>query len=75
MVFQFLNKNKKYILFLLVVFIFLYPSFSFAAYPKLVSTITNAFDSIKTWIVRIATPAAAVAIRFRFSYAEIQLWR
>ena len=37
-------------------------SFSFAAYPKLVNTITNAFETIETWLLRIATPAAAVAV-------------
>ena len=64
-------KNKKFIFLSFLMFLFLFPTFSFAAYPKLVSTITAAFDSIKTWIVRIATPAAAVAVRFRFYYAEI----
>ena len=38
-------------------------SFSFgASYPKLVTTITSAFSTIETWLIRIATPAAAVAV-------------
>ena len=64
-------KNKKITFLLFLIFLFLFSTFSFAAYPKLVSTITAAFDSIQTWIVRIATPAAAVAVRFRFYYAKI----
>ena len=66
-----------YIFFLSVIFVLFYPSVSFAAYPKLISTIINAFESIKTWIIRIATPAAAVAVRHRGVYAKIQFpgWR
>lgn len=37
-------------------------NFCYAAYPKLVSTITNAFDTIESWLIRISTPAAAVAV-------------
>jgi len=64
-----------YILFLSFIILIFYPSISFAAYPKLISTIINAFESIKTWIIRIATPAAAVAVRYWSIYAKIQLWR
>ena len=51
-----------YILVLVFVFLNCFCSFSFAAYPKLVNTITNAFETIETWLLRIATPAAAVAV-------------
>jgi len=61
----------KYILFLSIIFVIFYPTSSFAAYPKLISTVINAFESIKTWIIRIATPAAAVAVRHRRIYAKI----
>ena len=37
-------------------------TFSFGAYPKLVSTITSAFETIESWLLRISTPAAAVAV-------------
>lgn len=30
--------------------------------PQIVGKITSAFDSIKGWIIKIATPAAAVAV-------------
>ena len=57
---------KKYKLFysLLLSFIFL-GSFSinvFAADPKLISTIDSAFKKIESYIVKISTPAAAVAV-------------
>jgi len=35
---------------------------SFAATPKLVSKLENAFKDIESWILKISTPAAAVAV-------------
>ena len=59
--------NKK--IFLFSFFIIFFTIFYFnlsitvnAAYPALISTIFNAFDKIKSWLIRLATPAAAVAI-------------
>ena len=46
-------------------------SVTYAAYPKLVSKILNGFEIIKTWIIKIATPAAAVAVRNRSFYEKI----
>ena len=49
----------------LLFFIFLnsLSSFSFAwGDPQIVSKITSAFESIKDWFLKIATPAAAVAV-------------
>ena len=60
-----------YILFLSIIFIFTLSNISFGAYPKLIATMFNAFQEIKTWIIRIATPAAAVAVRHRSLYEEI----
>ena len=60
-----MKKKKFLLLFFIILFIVFYFSFSTisnAAYPALISTIFNAFDKIKTWLIRIATPAAAVAI-------------
>lgn len=51
-----------YILILTFVFLNCFCNFSFGAYPKLVTTITNAFETVETWLLRIATPAAAVAV-------------
>lgn len=51
-----------YIMFLIIIVLNFLSITSFAAYPKLVNTITNAFDKVKTWLLNIATPAAAVAV-------------
>ena len=58
-------KRNYYILFtfiLTIVFLFSFSSFSFGAYPKLVSRLIDAFDKIQSYIVAIATPAAAISI-------------
>lgn len=60
-------KNKKlfFILFTLFLFIIILLSFfttSYAGDPKLVNTIKKAFESIEDWILKLATPAAAVAV-------------
>ena len=61
-----MNKKIFYIIFtILLFFIFLhiFSSFSFAwGDPQIVSKINSAFESIKGWLLKIATPAAAVAV-------------
>ncbi len=59
--------NKKtffivYSLLLTVLILLTYSSSAYAATPKLVNTLTNAFENIEDWLMKIATPAAAVAI-------------
>ncbi len=59
--------QKKIFLFLffivfLIIFYFTLSTFSYGAYPALISTIMNAFEKIKSWLVRLSTPAAAVAV-------------
>lgn len=57
------NKNNLFIIFILVlIFIFIFSNFSFAAYPKLITTLNNAFQKIESWLISLATPAAAVAV-------------
>ena len=43
-------------------FIILLSNTSYAATPKLVSKLDNAFEDIETWIINLSTPAAAVAV-------------
>lgn len=59
-------KSKKlffisfiFILFIILLFVF---SSSVFADPKIVTTINKAFTQIKNWIIKLATPAAAVAV-------------
>ena len=59
-------KQKKflifYTIFVAIVFVNFLGNISFAADPKLVSTLTSAFSKIESYIVKIATSFAAVAI-------------
>ena len=52
-------------------FIFSFYNDTFAAYPKLVSRLINGFETIKEWIIKISTPAAAVAVRYWGFYEKI----
>lgn len=55
--------NLYFMVFLFVVFTFLLPLFSFAlGEPAIVNKINSAFEKIRDWIIKIATPAAAVAV-------------
>ena len=59
-------KSSKIFYIFLFNFIFLFflsfNSFCFGADPKIVSTINSAFEDIESWILKISTPAAAVAV-------------
>lgn len=58
-----LNKFKFIILISFIIIIFLiFPSFSYASEPKLVSKLNSAFSQIENWLLKLATPAAAVAV-------------
>ena len=57
--------NKKcfyYILIITIVFILCMPTNSYAADPKIVSKLNSAFSSIEGWLIKLSTPAAAVAV-------------
>ena len=53
-------KNK--IIIFTFIFVLLFATVSFGATQKIVSRIEKALETISDWIVKIATPAAAVAI-------------
>ncbi len=58
-------KKKFFILSVLIlscIFLLVLGGNTFAATPKLVSKIENAFKDIEGWILKLATPAAAVAV-------------
>ncbi len=69
--------NKKFLFFnlfsfiLFIIFLNIFSTCTFAAYPKLVSKLINGFETIKGWIIKISTPAAAVAVRNRSFYEKI----
>ena len=59
------KKSFKIILFIflfIIFIIFLLNTNSFAADPPIVDKINSAFENIEGWILKLATPAAAVAV-------------
>ena len=60
-----MNKKLALVLllaFLVIVFWFSFYSVSFCANNKLVNTLNKAFEQIEEWLLKLATPAAAVAV-------------
>lgn len=61
-----MKKKLFYIFFTFIIFLINLISFSSISFafgdPQIVSKINSAFESIKGWILKIATPAAAVAV-------------
>lgn len=69
-------KNKKLFLFIFTLFLFIvivlsFTSYSYGADSKLVNTIKKAFEQIEDWLLKLATPAAAVAVRYRCIYEKV----
>jgi len=58
--------NTLFIIFICIVILFTFNSNTFAAYPKLVNKILSAFENIKSYLIALATPVAAVAIASGF---------
>lgn len=54
--------NLVFILFLIIIFIFIFSNISYAAYPKLITTLNSAFQKIESWLISLSTPAAAIAV-------------
>lgn len=53
----------SFILVLSIIFFITFDNFCFAlGEPKLVSKINSAFETIEGWLLKLATPAAAVAV-------------
>ena len=62
-----MKRNKKTISLIFILFLFINfllitnNSFAFGE-PKIVDKINSAFESIESWLLKISTPAAAVAV-------------
>lgn len=63
--------NINFIIILSFILLFCFSSTSFAAYPKLITTLSDAFEAVENWLIKIATPAAAVAVRNWRIYEKI----
>ena len=60
-----MKKKGFYLVFILsisVIMIIIFEVSVFAATPKLVSKLESAFSNIESWILKLSTPAAAVAV-------------
>ena len=58
-----MKKKKIYLLLILfLLFIFIIPSFSLAADPQIINKLNSAFENIEGWLLKLSTPAAAVAV-------------
>lgn len=61
-----MKKKLFYIFAIFFLFLTFYVTFSTSCFalgdPKIVSKINSAFESIEGWILKISTPAAAVAV-------------
>lgn len=61
-------KKKKFLFKLLFIFCFIAILFfcvhgnAFAFTPKIVNKLSDAFDDIQGWLIKLSTPAAAVAV-------------
>lgn len=51
-----------YIVMIGVVMLFVFSNFSYAADPKLISTLNSAFEKLESYLIKLATPAAAIAV-------------
>ena len=51
-----------YLFIFIILFILIFSCTCYAATPKLVSKLDDAFQNIEKWILNLSTPAAAVAV-------------
>lgn len=56
------NKKKIIILIIIVTIIIVFNNTVCAADPKIVTTMKKSLEQIKTWLVKLATPAAAISV-------------
>lgn len=71
-----MKKFLYYSLFIILISLSIVLAFSlpsFCAYPKLVNKLISAFEEIKSYIIAIATPIAAVAIGSGFLMQKFSL--
>lgn len=74
-------KKKLYLISIfIIIFIFTFSTISFGAYPQLINKLNNAFQKIESWLVSLATPAAAVAVATgvfmkKFSFSDDERMR
>ena len=65
-------KKILFTFFIILIILIFYSNNVFAADPKLISKLDSAFQKIEKWLIKLATPAAAVAGIFmkKFSFGD-----
>ncbi len=58
-----MKKKFFYCFIFIIIFLFYFSNFCFAwGEPELVNKLNKAFESVRDWLIKLATPAAAVAV-------------
>ena len=59
-----LSKKKFFIIFciILIILFLSFSTISYGAEPKIIKKLSDAFEDIEDWILKLSTPAAAVAV-------------
>ncbi len=60
-----MKKKIFYFIFIIIlsnILLLTYNSLSLASDPKIISKLNSAFSDIESWLIKLATPAAAVAV-------------
>lgn len=64
--FKFIYKKKFLFILLFILFLFILSSDTYANFfngnPEIVDKLNSAFEKIESWMLKLATPAAAVAV-------------
>lgn len=55
-------KLKIFFIITILFFILFYSTTVYSAAPKLINKLNSAFEDIEEWLIKLATPAAAVAV-------------
>ena len=55
-------KKILFTFFIILIILLFFSNNVFAADPKLISKLDSAFQKIEDWLIKLATPAAAVAV-------------
>lgn len=58
----FMNKKLLTLTLAIILLFYFFPNMAFAADPKLVTKLNSAFSKIEDWLIKLSTPAAAVAV-------------
>lgn len=55
-------QNVLFLIFITILLLFFIQSPSYSATPKIVDKMSSAFENIEKWLIKLATPSAAVAV-------------